>query len=186
MGRPARMKPGLRYTGTNLNHITDIFTISAYFDNKIEGKQSIRPGRSLALGHEYHALSPLARSRYSSLRSSSTRTSSAEPVTPTVFDFLLMIHAQVPRYFLENTLPLPVVENLGTEALSVNAHPVHHFIDKLSPIAILPPLHVENLINKSMEDMDEGINKGPEGEHNAERKGSSGSDLEVVGLTPLD
>ncbi|KAI5683325.1 hypothetical protein M9H77_04553 [Catharanthus roseus] len=84
-------------------------------------------------------------------------------------------------YFLENTLSLPVVENLGTEILSVDAHLVHHFIDELSLIVVLPPLNVGSLINQSMEDIDEGIEEGSEGEHNVEGKGSSRSDLEVVG-----
>ncbi|KAI5653982.1 hypothetical protein M9H77_31169 [Catharanthus roseus] len=43
------------------------------------------------------------------------------------------------------------------------------------------PLHS---INQSVEDSDEGIEEGSEGEHNAKGKGSSGSDLEVVWVTP--
>ncbi|KAI5667228.1 hypothetical protein M9H77_17081 [Catharanthus roseus] len=34
-----------------------------------------------------------------------------------IFDFHLMIYAYVPRYFLENTLSLHVIENLGTEPM---------------------------------------------------------------------
>ncbi|KAI5681113.1 hypothetical protein M9H77_02340 [Catharanthus roseus] len=46
------------------------------------GEQPIRPRRSLALGHEDRTLSPLARTRYFSPRSSSTLPSSATPTTP--------------------------------------------------------------------------------------------------------
>ncbi|KAI5667656.1 hypothetical protein M9H77_17509 [Catharanthus roseus] len=81
-------------------------------------------------------------------------------------------------------LSLPVVENLGTEVLSIDAHPVHHFIDELSLIAALPPLTVESLINQSMEDIDERIEEDFEGEHNAQEKRSFGSDLEVIRVTP--
>ncbi|KAI5681418.1 hypothetical protein M9H77_02646 [Catharanthus roseus] len=83
-----------------------------------------------------------------------------------------------------NTLSLPVVENLGTKILSVYAHLVHHFIDELSPIIVLQPLVIGSSINQSMEDNDDGIEEGSEGEHNVEGKGSFGSDLEVIGVTP--
>ncbi|KAI5657908.1 hypothetical protein M9H77_26701 [Catharanthus roseus] len=59
-------------------------------------------------------------------------------------------------------LSLLVVENLGTEVLSVDEHPVHHFIDELSPIVVLPPLIVGSSINQSMENIDEGIEEGSE------------------------
>ncbi|KAI5671850.1 hypothetical protein M9H77_12214 [Catharanthus roseus] len=78
------------------------------------GEQSIRPRRSLALGHDDHILSPLVRTKYSFPRSSSTGTSFATPAT------------------------------------------------------------------LSMEDIDQGIEEGSKRKHNAEEKGSSGSDLEVV------
>ncbi|KAI5652613.1 hypothetical protein M9H77_29800 [Catharanthus roseus] len=184
----------------------------------MEGEQPIRLRRSLALGHDDHTLSPLARTRYFSLGSSSTTTLSATPATLvirpinslslgcylgspdefllmcrlrllgiqisfmmnpllllalSVFDFHLMIHTHGPRYFLENTLSL-LVENLGTEVLFVDAHPVHHFIDEMSLIDVRPPLPVESSINFSMKDIDEGIEEGSEGEHNVKGKGSSG------------
>ncbi|KAI5672780.1 hypothetical protein M9H77_13144 [Catharanthus roseus] len=44
-----------------------------------------------------------------------------------------------------------------TEVLFVDAHSVHHFIDELSPTAVLSPLPVGSSINQSMEDIDEGI-----------------------------
>ncbi|KAI5682205.1 hypothetical protein M9H77_03433 [Catharanthus roseus] len=81
------------------------------------------------------------------------------PILP-ISDFRLMIHAHVPRYFLENTLSLLVVEHLGTEILSIDAHPVHHFIDELSPMLYSLPLTVGSSINQSMEDIDEGIEEG--------------------------
>ncbi|KAI5677376.1 hypothetical protein M9H77_08326 [Catharanthus roseus] len=61
---------------------------------------------------------------------------------------------------------------------------MHHFNDELSPITILPPLTIGSSINQPMEDIDEGIEEGSKGEHIAERKGSSRSHLEVVGVTP--
>ncbi|KAI5672125.1 hypothetical protein M9H77_12489 [Catharanthus roseus] len=140
------------------------------------GDQPIRPRRSLTLAHEDHALSFLARTRYFSPGSSTTMTSSATPVTP-------VIRLVISLYFLQNTLSL-LVENLGTQALSVDAYPVHHFIDELSSITILQSLPVESSINQSMEYIDEGIEEGFEWEHNAEGKGSFGSDLQVVGMTP--
>ncbi|KAI5649745.1 hypothetical protein M9H77_35750 [Catharanthus roseus] len=66
------------------------------------------------------------------------------------------------KYFLENTLSLPIVDNLDTNVLSTDAHLVHHFIDELSSIVLLPHLLVESLINLSMEDIDEGIEEGSE------------------------
>lgn len=48
--------------------------------------------------------------------------------------------------------------------------------DELSPIAVLTPLPVGSSINQSMEDIDEGIEEGSEGEHNVEEK-------EALGLT---
>ncbi|KAI5650114.1 hypothetical protein M9H77_36119 [Catharanthus roseus] len=151
------------------------------------GERLIRPRRSLPLGHDDCILSPLARSRYSFPGSSSTMTSSTMPGTLIIrlfllmcrlrlsctqisfklnplllhvlslSDFRLMIHEHVPRYFLENTLSLPIIENLGTEVLSVDAHPVHHVIHELSLIVVLLPLLFVSLINFSMEDIDEGI-----------------------------
>ncbi|KAI5663762.1 hypothetical protein M9H77_23085 [Catharanthus roseus] len=85
-----------------------------------------------------------------------------------------MIHTHVPRYFFEKTLSLSIVENSGTEVLFDDAHLVHHFVDELSPIIVLPPLRVESSINLSTEDIDEGIEEGYEGEYNAKRKGSCG------------
>ncbi|KAI5671591.1 hypothetical protein M9H77_11955 [Catharanthus roseus] len=81
-----------------------------------------KPRRSLALGLDNCALSPLAKTKYSSSHSTSTTTSFAAPVSP----------------------------------------------------SIRPP----------MEDIDEGFEEGSEGEHNAEGRSSSGSDLEVVRMTP--
>ncbi|KAI5663715.1 hypothetical protein M9H77_23038 [Catharanthus roseus] len=76
-----------------------------------------------------------------------------------IFDFPLMIHAHVPSCFLENTPSLPVVENLSTKVLSIDANHVHPFINKLSPIAVLPPLTAWSSINQFMEDIDEGIER---------------------------
>ncbi|KAI5653487.1 hypothetical protein M9H77_30674 [Catharanthus roseus] len=118
------------------------------------GEQPIRPRRFLALELDDCTLSPLTSTRYSSLESSSIAISSATPVT-TVVRLILF----------------------------VGAHLVHHFIDELSPIVVLPPLTVGSSTNQSMEDIDKGIEEGFEGEHNVERKRSSGSDLEVVGVT---
>ncbi|KAI5653206.1 hypothetical protein M9H77_30393 [Catharanthus roseus] len=72
------------------------------------------------------------------------------------------------RYFLENILCLPVVENFGTKALSADAHPVHNFINELSSIVALP--HLPSSINLSMGDIDEGIEECSKREHNAEEK----------------
>ncbi|KAI5681106.1 hypothetical protein M9H77_02333 [Catharanthus roseus] len=80
-------------------------------------------------------------------------------------------------------MSLPAVHNLGTEFLSVDAHLVYYFIDELTPIAVLPPLIARSLINQSMKDIDEGFEEGSEGEQNAEGRGSSRSDLVVVGMT---
>ncbi|KAI5658501.1 hypothetical protein M9H77_27294 [Catharanthus roseus] len=212
VGRPAGMKSGLGYTSTNLNHTTGMRIgdlkqgrkLHTYALTKgdikmrwiwikkeeLRGEQPIRTKRSLTLELDDSTLSPLASTRYYSLGLSSTTTSSATPITPIIRpinslslsyylgspdEFLLMC-----RYFLS----LPIAENLGTEILYVDAHPEHHFIDKLSHIAVLPPLTVGGSINQSMEDINEGIQEGSEGEHNVEGKGSSRSDLEVVGLTP--
>ncbi|KAI5682014.1 hypothetical protein M9H77_03242 [Catharanthus roseus] len=98
-----------------------------------------------------------------------------------VSNFYLMIHAHVPRYFLENTLSLPVIDNLGTEILCANAYPAHHFINELSPIVVLSHLPIESSINLSIEDIDKGIEECFESGHNSEGKGSFGLDLEVVG-----
>ncbi|KAI5676900.1 hypothetical protein M9H77_07850 [Catharanthus roseus] len=48
------------------------------------------------------------------------------------------------------------------------SHPVHHFIDELTPIAVLPALTNGSSINQFMEDIDEGLGEGSEGEHIAE------------------
>ncbi|KAI5667439.1 hypothetical protein M9H77_17292 [Catharanthus roseus] len=140
-------------------------------------EQPTKPRRSLVLGYYDHNLFSLVRTRYSSTESSSTTTSSAMQATSEI----KLVNS---LYFLENTLSLHVVENLGTNVLFVDAHPVHHFIDELSPVAVLSPLLVGSSINLSMEDIDEGIEEGSEGEHNTEGKGSSGSDLEVIEITP--
>ncbi|KAI5663065.1 hypothetical protein M9H77_22388 [Catharanthus roseus] len=71
------------------------------------------------------------------------------------------------------------VKDRTERVLLVDAHPMHHFIDKLTPIVVLPFLTVRNSINQVMEDID-GLKEGFEGEHNAEGRDSSGSDLEVV------
>ncbi|KAI5658470.1 hypothetical protein M9H77_27263 [Catharanthus roseus] len=80
-------------------------------------------------------------------------------------------------------MPLLAVDNLGTKVLFVDTHPAHHFIDELTPIAILLPLTVRSSINQSMKDIGEGFEEGSKGEHNAERRSSSRSELEVVGMT---
>ncbi|KAI5653049.1 hypothetical protein M9H77_30236 [Catharanthus roseus] len=99
------------------------------------------------------------------------------------FQFRWRIHA-VPRFFFfENTLSLLVVGNLDIKVLSVDTYHVHHFIDELSPIVVVPHLPIESSINQSMEDIDNGVEEGSEGEHNFKGKGTSGSDVEVVGVT---
>ncbi|KAI5653050.1 hypothetical protein M9H77_30237 [Catharanthus roseus] len=75
---------------------------------------------------------------------------------------------------LSHTLGMYVAQHesshiiFGTEVLYVNAHPMHHFINEPSPIAVLPPLPVGSSINHSMEDIEEGS----EGDNNAEEKRS--------------
>ncbi|KAI5677037.1 hypothetical protein M9H77_07987 [Catharanthus roseus] len=60
----------------------------------IASEKPIRPKRSLALGHDDRALSPLARTRYSSPGSSSTATLSTTPATPVIrmINFLSLGH----------------------------------------------------------------------------------------------
>ncbi|KAI5681432.1 hypothetical protein M9H77_02660 [Catharanthus roseus] len=137
------------------------------------GEQPIRLKRSLTLRLDDHTFSPLARTRYSSLGLSSTTTLSATPVTPVV--------RPVKSLSLGHYLGSPNKFLLicSIEISSIDAHLVHHFIDELSPIVVLPPLTIGSSINQSMKD----IEKGSEREHNAEGKGSSRSDLEVVGVT---
>ncbi|KAI5668017.1 hypothetical protein M9H77_17870 [Catharanthus roseus] len=55
---------------------------------------------------------------------------------------------------------------------------------RLSSDATSSATPVTLVIRPSMEDIDEGIEEGSEGEHNVEGNGSSWSDLEVVGVTP--
>ncbi|KAI5680990.1 hypothetical protein M9H77_02217 [Catharanthus roseus] len=137
------------------------------------GEQPIRLKRSLTLRLDDRTFSPLARTRYSSLGLSSTTTLSATPVTPVV--------RPVKSLSLGHYLGSPNKFLLicSIEISSIDAHLVHHFIDELSPIIVLPPLTTGSSINQSMKD----IEKGSEREHNAEGKGSSRSDLEVVGVT---
>ncbi|KAI5653601.1 hypothetical protein M9H77_30788 [Catharanthus roseus] len=103
-------------------------------------EQPSRPRKSLALGHYECTLSPLAWTTYSSLGSSSTVTSSA---TLDIF---------------EKILSVPIIEKLGTEVLSIDAHPVHHFINELSLIDVLLPVPIRSF----------------KGEHHVKGKGSSG------------
>lgn len=58
-----------------------------------------------------------------------------------------MIHAHVPLYFMENTMPLPVIVNLETEILSPDVNILHYFHDEFAPLAILPPLNEEIQVN---------------------------------------
>lgn len=55
------------------------------------------------------------------------------------FDFMVMVHAHVPSYFMTNTLPLPAIENLGTKSLLFDINILHHFPNKYAPLAILSP-----------------------------------------------
>ncbi|KAI5677841.1 hypothetical protein M9H77_08791 [Catharanthus roseus] len=73
-----------------------------------------------------------------------------------------------------------VIDNLGTEVLSVDAHHVLYFIDELTLTVVLPPLIVGSLINQSMEDIDEGFEEDSDSEvaHNVEGRDSSRSDLD--------
>ncbi|KAI5663213.1 hypothetical protein M9H77_22536 [Catharanthus roseus] len=103
------------------------------------GEQPIRPKKSLALGHDNCTFSPLVR-----------------PNTP-------------PRVMKHNNIVYYTSHcDNKAEVLSVDAHPVHHFIDELSSIFVLPLLSIRSSRNQSMEDIDEGIEE----------------DLEVIGMTP--
>ncbi|KAI5658093.1 hypothetical protein M9H77_26886 [Catharanthus roseus] len=82
-------------------------------------------------------------------------------------------HIHLPVYsnnkqWQESNLPGP------GEVLSIDAYPVHYFIYKLSPIVVLPHLLIGSSINKSMEDINEGIEEGSKGDHNTKGKGNPG------------
>ncbi|KAI5653600.1 hypothetical protein M9H77_30787 [Catharanthus roseus] len=122
-------------------------------------EQPIRPRKSLALGQYDCTLSPLAWTTYPSLGSSSIVTSSATLGT---------------LIFSEKYCLYQLWKKFGTEVLSIDAHPVHHFIDELSLIDVLLPVPIRSSINLSMEDINERIEEGFKGEHHVKEKGSSG------------
>lgn len=68
------------------------------------------------------------------------------------FDFRLMIHINVPIYYLANDLPLLVVENLGTEILPFHINKMHHFLDEFAPLTILPFLPKAPQVNAPIEE----------------------------------
>lgn len=70
------------------------------------------------------------------------------------FDFHSMIHAHLLGYFLNHTLSLLAIVNLGIELLLVDALYVHHFVDKFVPLAVISALdedtHLTQILKKLM------------------------------------
>lgn len=63
-----------------------------------------------------------------------------------------MMHAHVPQHFLNNTLPISAIVNLSTEVFPVDAHLVHHYVDELVLLGVLPPLNDDTVFDFPMEE----------------------------------
>ncbi|KAI5681328.1 hypothetical protein M9H77_02555 [Catharanthus roseus] len=56
------------------------------------------------------------------------------------FNFHILTSARAVQYFLKNALSLPIVVNLCSKPLPINANHAHHFVDEMVPFAVLSHL----------------------------------------------
>ncbi|KAI5653248.1 hypothetical protein M9H77_30435 [Catharanthus roseus] len=126
------------------------------------GEQPVRPKRSFALGLDDCTLSTLARTRYSSLGSTSTATSSATPGSPcirmvnsltlgyflrTPDEFLLMCRLRLiwtQILFILNPV-LPYVLSISDFRLMIHAYISRYFFDNTMSLSAVENLGTENL-----------------------------------------
>lgn len=73
------------------------------------------------------------------------------------FNFHLSVRAHIPLYFMQNTLPLPAVRNLGTEMVPLDLNVLHHFRDEFVPLVVLPALNEQNEGEELIEEVDEAM-----------------------------